>query len=116
MKSNLLTSVVIFVVGAVVAFITCNMIVPGIEDFNLKTIDINSDATLVDPDTEIFNYRAINPTVEVYVGDGCEVYDENGNCIDNGVLNTEENNNAETNTSNETPDETPGENDDGTVD
>lgn len=114
MKSSLLTSVAIFIVGAVISFITCNMIVPGIEDFNLKTINIDSDATLVDPDIEVFNYRAINPTVEVYVGDGCETYDENGNCIDNSILESEEN--TEETPNNDTPEENPEEDDNGTVD
>lgn len=128
MKSDLFTSIAVFVVGTVVAFITCNMILPGIEDFEIKTIDIDSSTSLSDPNAEVFNYRAINPTVEVYVGEGCESYDENGNCIDNGILNTEENNsnqnnpNENTNTEEEnsnseedTEDDT-GENENGTTD
>lgn len=105
MKSDLFTSIAVFTVGTVIAFITCNMILPGIEDFEIKTINIDSDTSLAEPNAEVFNYRAINPTVEVYVGEGCESYDENGNCIDNGVLNTEEN----------TEDDT-GENENGTTD
>lgn len=126
MKSDLFTSIAVFAVGTVIAFITCNMILPGIEDFEIKTIDIDSDTSLAEPDAEVFNYRAINPTVEVYVGEGCETYDENGNCIDNGVLNTEENNtnqnnsdqnntNENTNTEENTEDDT-GENENGTTD
>lgn len=121
MKSDLFTSITVFVVGAVVAFITCNMILPGIEDFEIKTIDIDSSTSLSDPNAEVFNYRAINPTVEVYVGEGCESYDENGNCIDNGILNTEENNSNQnnpdenTNAEEDTEDDT-GENENGTTD
>lgn len=125
MKSNLITSAIVFVAGTVVAFVTSNMILPGIDSFEIKTIDIESSSTLSDPDIEVFNYRAINPTVEVYVGGDCETYDENGNCLDDDrVLTPEENtpnenvpdNNATDNEDNENPDNPPEENDDGTTD
>lgn len=37
----------------------------------VKTIDV-IDATIVEPDTAIFNEDAINPAVEVQVGSGSE--------------------------------------------
>ena len=91
MKTDLFTSIIIFVAGTAVAFVATNMMVPPVEDFEFKTITIEDDASLVAPNNEIFNYRAINPTVEVYVGEGCELYDEDGACVDNGILGTEEN-------------------------
>ena len=39
---------------------------------------------LTEPDEEIFNPRALNPTVEVYVGN-CKEFDYNGQCIDNNT-------------------------------
>lgn len=126
MKSNLITSAIVFVAGAIVAFIASNMILPGIDDFDIKTIDVDGSSTLSDPDIEVFNYRAINPTVEVYVGGDCETYDENGNCLDDDrVLTPEENtpnenipeNNTENNENNEEEtDNPPEENDNGTTD
>ncbi len=70
MKTDLFTSIVIFIVGAAVAFVATNMIVPGLDDFDIKTVNVNTNTSLTEPDIEVFNYRAINPTVEVYVGDG----------------------------------------------
>lgn len=104
MKSHLVTTVLAFAAGAAVSFVAVNIILPAIEDFSIKTIDINSAATLSDPNIEVFNYRAINPTVEVYIGDDCEVHDGNGNCIDD-VINPEP-----------TPEENPEENQNGATD
>lgn len=75
MRSHLVTVILAFIAGTAVAFVAVNIILPAIEDFSIKTIDIDSAATLADPNNEIFNYRAINPTVEVYVGDGAETPD-----------------------------------------
>ena len=49
--------------------------------FPVKTITSSVDTNLVDPDPEVFNYKAIDPTVEVYVGD-CTEYNERGECIE----------------------------------
>lgn len=72
MKSHLITMILAFIAGAAVSFVAINIILPATEDFIIKTVDIDSSASLSDPNIEIFNYRAINPTVEVYVGDGNE--------------------------------------------
>ncbi len=90
MKADLFTSIATFIVGIIIAFVACNMILPEIGSFNIKNVNIDSSASLAEPDIEVFNYRAINPTVEVYVGTGCEAYDENGECIDDNILESEE--------------------------
>lgn len=72
MKTDLITSILAAVVGTVAAFFICNLIVPKIEDFTYKTLDSNLQYTLKDPNVEVFNYRAVNPTVEIVINrDGC---------------------------------------------
>ncbi len=92
MKSDLATSVIVFVVGAGIAYFACNMMLPPIKSVTVETIQGDSNYNIDDPNNEIFNYRAINPTVEVYIGD-CTDYDSNGNCImDNNNATPEEEN------------------------
>lgn len=81
MKTDLATSIGLTIVGAVIAYFVCNMFIGPIEGVTIKTIQSKLDTSLDDPDPEVFNYRAINPTVEVYVGDCTEV-DSDGNCLD----------------------------------
>lgn len=81
MKADLTTSILAAIFGFVIAFVVCNFLVPGISDFSFKTLGTSIDASLAEPDANVFNYRAINPTVEVYVGD-CAEYNEQGECIE----------------------------------
>lgn len=83
MKTDLATSIGMAVLGAVLAFVIANMLFGEIKDVTFRTISGKVDTSLGVPDEEIFNYKALNPTVEVYVGD-CEL-DYYGNCIDSGV-------------------------------
>ena len=68
MKTDLATSIGIAIVGALIAFFVCNLFIGKIEDFSFSTLDTSVNTDLVEPDPEIFNYKALNPTVEVYVG------------------------------------------------
>lgn len=81
MKTDLATTILTSIIGIVAAFFICKLLLPALDDVTIKTINAESAYTLVDPNPEIFNYRAINPTVEVYVGQ-CAEYDENGKCIE----------------------------------
>lgn len=82
MKKDLISVFLVAVLGGVVAYFVANMFIKGPEVVTYKTVDASSlSADLSKPDKNIFNYLALNPTVEVYVG-GCELYDSNGNCID----------------------------------
>lgn len=85
MKTDLATSVGVAIIGVVLAYFLCNFLIPKIESARIKTVDSNVSATLEDPDVEVFNYRSINPTVEVYVGQ-CKAFDENGTCIDGTII------------------------------
>ena len=80
-KTDLITTIVIAIIGIIIAYFVTNIFIGPIEDYSYTTIDSSISADLVDPDIEVFNYRALNPTVEVYVGN-CLKYDNNGKCIE----------------------------------
>jgi len=82
MKKDLATSVVAAIVGVLVAYFLCNMFLQAPADVTFSTINASTTYTLNDPNPEVFNYRAINPTVEVYVGQ-CAEYNQYGDCIEN---------------------------------
>lgn len=77
-QSDIITVVIIAVVGTVAAYFIVNGWLgnPGDASFEFETIEAVS-AALVEPDPEVFNEEAINPTIEVYVGE-CEDVDQNG--------------------------------------
>ena len=89
MKTDLATSIIAAIAGIVVAYFATNIVLPPLQDTSFKTLSAPIDAKLVDPDTEIFNFRAINPTVEVFVGE-CTEYDNSGKCIDDNYKAPEE--------------------------
>lgn len=70
MKADLTTSILAAIFGFVVAFVVTNLLIPGISEFSFKNLQNAPDSSLTEPSEDIFNYRAVNPTVEVYVGDG----------------------------------------------
>lgn len=77
-QSDIFTVIIVAVVGTVVATILCNLILgdPNDKSVVFKTVTV-VEASLAQPDPEVFNSEAINPTVEVYVGD-CEDVDQDG--------------------------------------
>lgn len=85
MKSDLATSIGVAVLGVVVSYFVCNIFIGDIEPAKVKTVDASVSATLADPNPEVFNYKAINPTVEVYVGE-CTEYSETGECLDGSII------------------------------
>ena len=98
MKSELFTAIGVAIAGVVIAFIATNLIVGNwypIEEIKVKSLDGEITTELAEPNPLVFNYRAINPTVEVYVGNeggntpGCNATDDAGNCIDVDVNNQE---------------------------
>ena len=84
MKTDLFTSIVAAIAGVLIAFFVTNLFIGPIEEVTYKTVDATVTAEVVDPNPEVFNYRALNPTVEVYVGE-CTEYDATGMCIDETV-------------------------------
>lgn len=80
MKQDLATSIFTAIVGIIIAYFVCNMLLPPIQSVTYKTLNSNLTYDLAEPNPEVFNFRAVNPTVEVYVGQ-CDSYDINGNCM-----------------------------------
>ena len=80
-KKDLVTSIFLAIIGFLIAFIFCNVLITPPEKKPVKVIETTVSADLTDPDAEVFNYRALNPTVEVYVGD-CTEFNEYGECVE----------------------------------
>lgn len=81
MKKDLFTYIAVFIVGTLMAYFACGLLFSSeSESVTIKTVGADITSSVADPDPEVFNYRAINPTVEVYVGE-CSVYDSFGNCL-----------------------------------
>lgn len=77
-QSDIFTVIAVAVVGVVVSSVLLNMILgnPDEKSVSFKRVEV-IESTLDSPDPEVFNPEAINPTVEVYVGD-CVDQDQNG--------------------------------------
>ena len=75
MKTDLASAIGAAIVGLLIAFFVTNFFTGEIEDFSYKTVETTVNADLGSPNPEVFNYRALNPTVEVYVG-SCAEYIE----------------------------------------
>ncbi|MDO4508134.1 MAG: hypothetical protein Q4B65_01990 [Candidatus Saccharibacteria bacterium] len=68
MKTDLTTAIFAAIIGVVGAYFLCNMFLGPIEDVKLTTLSSPGGAELADPDPNVFNFRALDPTVEVFVG------------------------------------------------
>ena len=77
-QSDVFTVILVAGIGTVVAAILFNLILgdPDAKYVTFKTVEV-VPASLAQPDPEVFNPDAINPTVEVYVGE-CEDIDQDG--------------------------------------
>ena len=77
-QSDIFTIIIIASIGMVGAFVASNAILGNPDELTMKHKNISPISTeVVEPDPETFNRDAINPTVEVYVGQ-CEDVDQNG--------------------------------------
>lgn len=85
MKTDLATAIIATIAGVVAGFFVTSIVLPALEDVSFKTLDSSVNITLVEPNVETFNFRAVNPTVEVYIGE-CTRYDENGKCLDDNYI------------------------------
>jgi len=83
MKKDLATAIITALVGVILAyFIVGGVFLKEPKPVTIKTLSTSVDNTVPEPNPEIFNYRAINPTVETYVD--CKNYDASGACLDGG--------------------------------
>ena len=80
MKNDLATAILVAILGVVISYFACNTFFGEIPPYTFSTLSETITADLADPDPEVFNYSAINPTVEVYVGD-CDGSDDYEACI-----------------------------------
>ena len=80
-KTDLFTSIAAAVIGALIAFFVTNLFIGPIEDVSYKKVGSGVNADIIEPDPEIFNYKALNPTVEVYVGE-CVEYNQYNECVE----------------------------------
>lgn len=85
MKSEITTAVITTIAGIVIAFLVTNLALNSlmtIEEKKVTVLESTVSTDLAEPDPEIFNPKALNPTVEVYVGNDCVNVSENGECLD----------------------------------
>lgn len=84
-QSDIFTIILVAGIGTLAAFFICNAIMGDPDEAKVEFTKLSKviPATVVAPDPEIFNTEAINPTIEVYVGDCVDV---NGN----GILDEED--------------------------
>ena len=90
MKKSIITSILVAIIGFTVSFFVAGLMFPGFENFTIKVLDTDTSASVTEPSDDIFNFRAINPTVEVYVGQ-CKTYNANGECIEKPTSSSRDN-------------------------
>ena len=77
-KSDIISVVLVAMIGTFAAAFIVNLIMGNPDDAKASFKDIEVvDSSLSDPDPEVFNSDAINPTIEVYVG-SCVDVDQDG--------------------------------------
>ena len=78
-QSDIFTLILVAGIGSLGSFFLCNAILGDPDEASVEFTRLSQviSADLTEPDPEIFNSTAINPTIEVYVGD-CEDIDQNG--------------------------------------
>lgn len=80
MKVDITTTIVATIIGLIVAYLlTTNVILKNPTPVVVKALNESIPTDLSEPNPEVFNYRALNPTVEVYID--CTNYDASGSCI-----------------------------------
>lgn len=80
MQKDLLLTVVTAFIGVAVAYAIFSGILGEPKPYTIKTVDSVVNTSVSDPDPEVFNYRALNPTVEVFID--CASYDADGSCLE----------------------------------
>lgn len=80
MKTDLATAIIAAIVGVVLSyFLVDGLLLKNPADVVVKKVeDVTNNVD--DPNPEVFNYRAVNPTVETYID--CKNYDLSGNCLE----------------------------------
>lgn len=78
-QSDIWALVLVAGIGTLAAFFGCNALLGDPNEATVSFTKLSDviDGNLAAPNPEIFNAFAINPTIEVYVGE-CEDIDQNG--------------------------------------
>lgn len=78
-QADLFSIILVASVGTLAAFFICKALMGDPNSMQVKFTKVRDviSSKLEDPNAEIFNSTAINPTIEVFVGD-CEDIDKNG--------------------------------------
>ncbi len=77
-QSDIITIILITMIGMVVSGYVANLILPNPDEASEEWNTVSVvEASVGTPDPEVFNPDAINPTIEVYVGN-CEDKDQDG--------------------------------------
>ena len=65
MKTDLATSIGLAIVGVIISYLICNILVGtwATDSYNIKTIESTVSADVASPDPEIFNYQRLLITV-----------------------------------------------------
>lgn len=85
MKSDLATSIIAAIAGVLISYFVCNLLVGPIESTTVDVVETTVSADVSEPSPEVFNYKALNPTVEVYVGSCENGTSDSGECLENVV-------------------------------
>ena len=80
MQKDVLLAGVTAIIGVAVAYFVFSGLMGEPKPYTVKTVDSVVNTSVSDPDPEIFNYRALNPTVDVYID--CASYDADGSCLE----------------------------------
>ncbi len=85
-QSDIFSLILIASIGTLAAFFVCQAVMgdPDESTVTFKKLKAPISSQLIAPDAEVFSSTAINPTIEVFVGD-CEDIDRNG-ILDAGEL------------------------------
>lgn len=80
MKTDLATAIIAAIVGVIVSYLVVDgFLLKNPADVVVKSVE-NVSSSVEEPNPEVFNYRAVNPTVETYID--CTNYDLSGNCLE----------------------------------
>lgn len=88
-KFDLASSILVGIVCVIAAYFVCNFLIGDTKKQTVTTIKTTATSSVSNPNIEIFNYRAINPTVEAYVGE-CQNLNIDGTCADDNNTNPAE--------------------------
>lgn len=102
-KTDIAAVILISVISTLIAYFVGNAVLgdPNEEHVTVTYMDVISDS-VAQPDPEVFNPEAVNPTVEVFVGkcNNGEIWDVEAQVCIKAQDETDEDNNSETDADN----------------